>query len=38
MGRVGVGIELKTAYFKCAVENVKSAEDANKQTSIFDFI
>ena len=38
MGRRGIGIELKPSYFKCAVENCKSAEMENQQMSIFDFI
>lgn len=38
MGRRGIGIELKTSYFKCAVENCKSAEMENQQMSIFDII
>ena len=38
MGRRGVGIELKSAYFNCAVENCKSAEAENQQMSIFDFM
>lgn len=38
MGRRGAGIELKPSYFKCAVENCKSAEMENQQMSIFDFI
>ena len=37
-GRRGLGIELKTAYYKCAVNNLKAAEKVNKQMDIFQFI
>ena len=36
MGRKGIGVELKTAYFDAAVENIKSAEMEIQQTSLFD--
>jgi len=35
MGRKGIGIELKPQYFNCAVENIKNAETANDQISLF---
>lgn len=35
MGRKGIGIELKPSYFNCAVENIKNAETANDQISLF---
>ena len=35
MGRRGIGIELKQAYFDSAVENIKSAESELQQTSLF---
>ena len=35
MGRKGIGIELKPQYFNCAVENIKNAEIANDQISLF---
>lgn len=35
MGRKGIGIELKTSYFDCAVENIKNAEIENAQLSLF---
>lgn len=38
MGRKGIGIELKGSYFKCAVENCKSAEEEDMQLSIEDWI
>lgn len=38
MGRRAIGIELKDAYFKQAVKNMKSLEDEQAQTSIFDFL
>lgn len=38
MGRRGIGIELKDSYFKCAVENCKSAEEVDPQMSIEDWI
>ena len=38
MKRRGIGIELKTAYFEAAVENVKSAEIENNQVDMFDLI
>lgn len=37
MGRRAIGIELKDAYFEQAVKNMKSLEDEQAQTSIFDF-
>lgn len=37
-GRRGIGIELKSSYYKCAVHNLQSAEVANKQMDIFSFI
>lgn len=36
MNRKGVGIELKTSYWECAVENIKSAEMDKQQLSLFD--
>ena len=36
MGRKGIGIELKTAYFDTAVENVRNAEMLMQQTTLFD--
>lgn len=36
MNRKGVGIELKTAYFDCAIENIKSLEEEKNQISLFD--
>lgn len=38
MGRRGIEIELKDSYFKCAVENCKSAEEVDPQMSIEDWI
>lgn len=38
MGRRGIGIELKDSYYKCAVENCKSAEEEDTQMSIEDWI
>lgn len=38
MGRRGIGIELKTAYYNCAVENMKNADTENAQVSIFDIM
>lgn len=38
MGRRGIGIELKEAYFRCAVQNMESLELEKKQLSIFDFM
>ena len=38
MGRRSIGIELKDAYFEQAVKNMKSLEDEQAQTSIFDFL
>lgn len=38
MGRRAIGIELKDAYFEQAVKNMKSLEDEQAQTSIFDFL
>lgn len=35
MGRKGIGIELKTSYFDCAVENIKNAEIEKAQLSLF---
>lgn len=35
MGRKGIGIELKTQYFNCAVENIKNAETENDQMVLF---
>lgn len=37
-GRRGIGIELKSSYYKCAVHNLQSAEASNKQMDIFSFI
>ena len=37
-GRRGIGIELKSSYYKCAVHNLKMAEVENKQMDIFSFI
>lgn len=36
MNRKGIGIELKTAYFDAAVENIKNAEMEMQQTTLFD--
>lgn len=36
MGRKGIGIELKPAYFDSAVRNIKDAEMELQQTSLFD--
>ena len=36
MGRRGIGIELKKAYFDAAVENIKAAEAEKEQHSLFD--
>lgn len=36
MGRKGIGIELKPAYFDAAVENIKNAEMEMRQSSLFD--
>lgn len=36
MGRKGIGIELKTSYFNCAVENVKNAEREDDQITFGD--
>jgi len=38
MGRRGIGIELKPAYFNCAVDNMKSLELEKAQMNIFDFL
>lgn len=38
MGRKGVGIELKEAYFDCAVRNMQNADMSNAQETIFDFL
>ena len=38
MGRRAIGIELKGAYFEQAVKNMKSLEDEQAQTTIFDFL
>lgn len=38
MKRKGIGVELKPAYYQAAVQNVKSAENALNQTTLFDFI
>ena len=38
MKRLGIGIELKPAYFESAVENVKRAEMELNQTTLFDFM
>jgi hypothetical protein len=37
-GRRGIGIELKSSYYKCAVHNLQMAETTNKQMDIFSFI
>lgn len=37
-GRRGIGIELKESYYRCAVENLKNAENENSQLTLFDFI
>lgn len=37
-GRRGIGIELKSSYYKCAVHNLQMAEVTNKQMDIFSFI
>lgn len=36
MNRRGIGIELKTAYWECAVENIKSLKEEKNQISLFD--
>ena len=36
MGRKGIGIELKPAYFDAAVENIKNAEMEMRQATLFD--
>ena len=36
MGRKGIGIELKPAYFDAAVENIKNAEMEMRQTTLFE--
>ena len=38
MNRKGIGIELKSAYFEAAVENVKRAEMEMNQATLFDFM
>lgn len=38
MGRKGIGIELKPAYFQAAVENVKNAELELDQETLFDLM
>lgn len=35
MKRKGIGIELKTSYYNCAVENCKSAEQKNEELRLF---
>ena len=35
MNRKGIGIELKTSYFNCAVENCKAAEMKNEELRLF---
>ena len=35
MGRKGIGIELKTSYYNCAVENCKAAEAKNDELTLF---
>lgn len=36
MGRKGIGIELKTAYYNAAVDNIKAVEAEKEQSSLFD--
>ena len=36
MGRKGIGVELKPAYFDAAVENIKNAEMEMRQSSLFE--
>lgn len=36
MGRKGIGIELKPAYFDAAVQNIKAVETEMHQASLFD--
>lgn len=36
MGRVGIGVELKKAYFDQAIKNVKAAIDGKKQAALFE--
>ena len=36
MGRKGIGIELKPAYFDAALENIKNAEMEMRQETLFD--
>lgn len=38
MGRRGIGIELKDSYYRCAVENCKSAEEEDLQMSLDDWL
>ena len=35
MKRKGIGIELKTSYYNCAVENCKAAEQKNEELRLF---
>ena len=37
MKRKGIGIELKTSYFDCAVENIKNAEHDAETPTLFDY-
>lgn len=36
MGRVGIGVELKRAYFDQAIKNIKAAIDGKKQAALFE--
>lgn len=38
MGRKGIGVELKAAYYEAAVQNVKMAENELNQTTLFNFM
>lgn len=38
MGRKGIGIELKSAYYEAAVQNILNAENELNQATLFDFM
>lgn len=38
MGRKGIGIELKTAYYEAAVQNIMNVENELNQATLFDFM
>jgi DNA modification methylase len=38
MKRKGIGIELKSAYYQAAVQNIRNAENEMNQVTLFDLI